>query len=98
MVAIGNVGSSVLSYIYKIGMHTDGFLGFECWGKLMDTCIVILVIPCLEFVTFSLAIVIIMCSLQECVWAVFSHQYTILYFLSSVPSRTRRCLGTARID
>lgn len=49
----------------------------KCWGKRLregcwDTCIVRLVISCLVFVTFTLAIVIIMCSLQEPVWAVTS--------------------------
>lgn len=92
MVAIENVGLSELSYIYKIGLNTDGFLRLECWGKKLreefwDTCIVILVISCLAFVAFTLAIVIIMCSFQESGGGY--HQYTILYFPSSVPSRTR---------
>lgn len=72
MVAIENVGLSELSYIYNIGQHTAGFMGLEGWGKLMDTCLVVLVISCLAFVTFTLAIVIIMCSLQEFVWAVIT--------------------------
>lgn len=83
MVAIENVGLSQLSYIYKIGLNTDGFLGLECWKKLReecwDTCIVILVISGLAFVTFTLAIVIIMCSLQESVGAVTSTAFCIFH-------------------
>lgn len=80
MVAIQNIGSSELSYIYKIGLNIDSFLGLECWGKNAGTtCIVIQVISCLVIVPFTLAIAIVMCSLQESVWAVTSIPFCIFH-------------------
>lgn len=79
MVAIENVGSSELSYIYKIGLNTDSSWNWSVGGRVLGHCTVIPVISCLAFVTFTLAVVIIMCSLQESVWAVTSMPLCIFH-------------------